>query len=95
MVMNEPQAGDRTIGPFQLAAPAPTAGTCRHRSQSASVCNSCFVVPADVSRAQPTPVIMKRRDCLPTRVLDGAPGRQQLGGAATEPASSNRRKYSP
>ena len=34
-------------------------------------------------------------DHLPTRVFDGAPGRQQLGGAATKPASSNRREYSP
>ena len=51
---------------------------------------------ADVSRAQPTPVIMKRGDHLPTRVLDGAPGRQQVRrGRATRPASSNRRKYSP
>ena len=36
--------------------------------------------PANVSRAQPTPVTMKRGDHLPTRVLDGSPGRQQLGG---------------
>src|SRR5271157_1609563 len=36
--------------------------------------------PANVSRAQPTPVTMKRGDHLPTRVLDGTPGRQQLGG---------------
>ena len=27
------------------------------------------------------PVTMKRGDHLPARVLDGAPGRQQLGGA--------------
>jgi hypothetical protein len=39
------------------------------------------VVPADVSRAQPPPVIMSPGDYLPTRALDGAPGRQQLGGA--------------
>ena len=58
----------------------PAAGTCKHRSQSASASTSFFVVPADVSRAQPTPVTMKRGDYLPTRVLDGAPGRQQLGG---------------
>ena len=81
MALYEPQTGDRTIGPFQSVASSSHRGTCKHRSQSASVSTFCFVVPADVSRAQLPPVIMKRGDYLPTRVLDAAPGRQRLGGA--------------
>ena len=80
MVPYEPQTGDRTIGPLQLAASSAPRGHLQDRSQSASVSTSFFVVPANVSRAQPTPVTMKRGDYLPTRVLDGAPGRQQVGG---------------
>jgi hypothetical protein len=38
---------------------------------------------------------MKRGDYLPTRVLDGTPGREQADASAKNPASSNRRKYSP
>ena len=95
MVLYEPQTGDRTIGPLQLAASGTPAGTCKHRSQSASVSTYCFVVPANVSRAQPAPVTMKRGDYLPTRVLGGAPGRQQLGGVGDRTRISNRRKYSP
>jgi hypothetical protein len=45
MVLYDPQTGDRTIGPFQQSPPAPTAGTCKHRSQSASASTSFFVVP--------------------------------------------------
>ncbi len=95
MAVYEPQTGDRIIGPFQLVASSTHRGPCKHRSQSASVSTSCFVVPANVSRAQPTPVIMERGDYLPTRVLDGAPGRRQLGGVGDRTRTSNRRKYSP
>ena len=95
MVLYEPQTGDRTIGPFQLAASSTPAGTCKYRSQSASVSTYCSVVPANVSRAQRTPVTMKRATtCRPESSM-GRQAASSSAGSATEPASSNRRKYSP
>jgi len=81
MALYEPQTGDRTIGPFQLVASSTHRGHLQAPQPVRQRQHPCFVVPADVSRAQPTPVTMKRGDRLPTRVLDGAPGRQQLGRA--------------
>ena len=61
------------------------AGTFKTRARGSvlgvrHVRGSSRVPSVDVSRAQPTQVTMKRGDHLPTRVLDGTPGRQQVGG---------------
>ena len=81
MALYEPQTGDRTISPFQLVAssthrghlqaPQPVRQRQRPLLRGAGRCEPCSADAGDYERG----------DRLPTRVLDGAPGRQQLGRA--------------